>query len=160
MDHILSEYGTLFTKPVSSSTGQIVRMYAKPDNAANTFITDSLDSSLFTTSTITLNEIADMIPFKEVIMKIDIEAHECFALQAADELFDKFIIYEVFMELSSAPKHCMDFMLNFFAERNYVAQLIAAHVVNGNLYGNETPSELVNKLGLFDIVWRLQKTVT
>ncbi len=138
-------------------------MNSQQGNVGHTFI-DPKSSGSFNFSTITLNEIGDLIPYKEAIMKIDIESFECVALQAADELFDKLLIHEVFMELNfgitgagKVPKYCVEFMLDFFAKRNFTV-----HNIQGKPFDNKSFQILIKNLyqgiiELTDVVWKLKQ---
>lgn len=94
------EYSTLFASPVAAQSQQLVNMNTEQGNVGRSFIGAQTGTKSNLSTTITLNEITDLIQFKEAIMKIDIESHECLALQAADELFDRLVIYDIYMELT------------------------------------------------------------
>ncbi|XP_045179513.2 uncharacterized protein LOC123539099 [Mercenaria mercenaria] len=52
----------------------------------------------FSANSITLNDLANLIQTKDIVMKIDIEGHECRALEKADVIFDRFNVIFISME--------------------------------------------------------------
>ena len=73
----------------------------RPRNVGGSSLESTLikaNGVLETTSTILMDDLLEVIPFKEAIMKIDIEGSEAKAFCHSDRLFEEVYVHAIFME--------------------------------------------------------------
>ena len=119
-----------------SNTRRTVQMKPMPGNMGGTYVTEirpmsdntntSNDTFRAIAQSILLDDLVDIIPFKRAIMKIDIEAHEPYAIAGAERLFREIDIPLIIFEFGLLRKkrskndvNTIQVMFNFFRSRDY-----------------------------------------
>ncbi|XP_045197330.2 uncharacterized protein LOC123552024 [Mercenaria mercenaria] len=86
--------------------------------------------NVFSAATITVNDLANYIHTKDIVIKIDIEGNECRALETSNEIFNKFNVLFISMEWvvmkkyendigTPCPRENIDQMVKMLTKRNF-----------------------------------------
>ena len=112
-----------------SDNHQNLRISIRPHNVGSSSIESFVDDgSIQETSTILMDDLLEVIAFKEAIIKIDIEGSEAKAFCHSDRLFEEVYVHAIFMEwshinkmASKSDKNTMQFyiMLGTLAKHGY-----------------------------------------